>query len=396
MLSKARIDTRVRGARATGVRAVFERRCCPSFRSLPPLRPLRRPHRPKASAAHASSTGEEESGNAITPDGIIGPDGEIIKRAQNTVSEEQRALWKRAIKLPMYSVGLAPVLVSATAAFVHFGTFNPLKTLGLCIAAVAIIAWLNLSNDVFDAATGVDKEKSESIVNLVGNWRKVFLVANVFLVAGAGLLFGIVSAVPNELATKALYAAICCGYVYQGPPFRWSYLGLGEPLCFLAFGPLATNAFYLAQIPATQAVPAAGTALWSVIPSSMWAISTFIGLSTTVILFCSHFHQIEGDRAAGKMSPLVRLGVDKATGTLKFIVGCTYSVMLVLSLFGVLPFAMWTSAMVSYGFAGEMVKFAETKRGDELKDLKMLATRWHVAFSGMLMLGLVVAKLMVI
>ena len=52
--------------------------------------------------------------------------------------------------------------------------------------------------------------------------------------------------------------------------------------------------------------------------------------------------------------------------------------------------------MVSYGFAGEMVKFAETKRGDELKDLKMLATRWHVAFSGMLMLGLIVAKLMVL
>ena len=33
---------------------------------------------------------------------------------------------------------------------------------------------------------------------------------------------------------------------------RWSYLGLGEPLCFLAFGPLATCAFYLAQVPAAQ------------------------------------------------------------------------------------------------------------------------------------------------
>ncbi len=396
MLSKARIGARVRDARATGVRAVFEGRCNPTLRSLGPFgSPGRRQGR-KAPAAQVPSTGGEDFGNAITPDGIIGPDGEIIKQAGGTMSEEQKALWKRAIKLPMYSVGLAPVLVSATAAFAHYGSFNPLKTLGLCLAAVAIIAWLNLSNDVFDAATGVDKNKRESVVNLVGNWRKVFLVANVFLVAGAGLLFGIVSAVPNELATKALYAAICCGYVYQGPPFRWSYLGVGEPLCFLAFGPLATNAFYLAQIPATQTVPAAGAALWSVIPSSMWAISTFIGLSTTVILFCSHFHQIEGDRAAGKMSPLVRLGVDKATSTLKFIIGCTYSVMLVLSLFGVLPFAMWTSAMVSYGFAGEMVKFAETKRGDELKDLKMFATRWHVAFSGMLMLGLIVAKLTVI
>jgi hypothetical protein len=33
---------------------------------------------------------------------------------------------------------------------------------------------------------------------------------------------------------------------------RWSYLGLGEPLCFLAFGPLSTCAFYLAQVPVAQ------------------------------------------------------------------------------------------------------------------------------------------------
>ena len=33
-----------------------------------------------------------------------------------------------------------------------------------------------------------------------------------------------------------------------------------------------------------------------------------VGLTTTSILFCSHFHQVEGDIAAGKMSPLVRLG----------------------------------------------------------------------------------------
>ena len=45
-----------------------------------------------------------------------------------------------------------------------------------------------------------------------------------------------------------LTAAVACGYVYQGPPFRLSYKGLGEPLCFAAFGPLATGAFYLANV----------------------------------------------------------------------------------------------------------------------------------------------------
>eukprot|EP00889_Picochlorum_renovo_P007445 jgi/Picre1/34475/NNA_001943.t1 len=241
-------------------------------------------------------TGIQRIGGARVPrHGIIGPDGEIVKRAPLDPAES-KALWKRAIKLPMYSVGIAPVLLSATAAFVYTGAFQPLKTLGLCIASAAIIAWLNLSNDVFDCATGVDKNKAESVVNLTGDWRKVFLIANAFFILGVGILFSIIAQVPNEFVTKALYAAICCGYLYQGPPFRWSYLGLGEPLCFLAFGPLATNAFYLAQIPAALAIPEAGASVFSVIPSSMWALSTFLGLSTTIILFCSHFHQIEETR----------------------------------------------------------------------------------------------------
>lgn len=29
---------------------------------------------------------------------------------------------------------------------------------------------------------------------------------------------------------------------------RLSYKGLGEPICFVAFGPLSTTAFYLAQV----------------------------------------------------------------------------------------------------------------------------------------------------
>lgn len=38
------------------------------------------------------------------------------------------------------------------------------------------------------------------------------------------------------------------------------------------------------------------------------AASVIVGATTTSVLFCSHFHQIDGDTAAGKISPLVRLG----------------------------------------------------------------------------------------
>ena len=48
------------------------------------------------------------------------------------------------------------------------------------------------------------------------------------------------------------------------------------------------------------------------------ASSLLVGLTTMAILFCSHFHQIEGDLSAGKMSPLVRLGPSRG-----FQVRCT-------------------------------------------------------------------------
>lgn len=203
---------------------------------------------------------------------------------------------------------------------------------------------------------------------------------------------------PHPWVSKALYAAICCGYLYQGPPFRWSYLGLGELLCFVAFGPLATNAFYLAQVSPALAMPVPGASPLSVLPSYIIALSVLVGVSTTVILFCSHFHQIDGDRAAGKMSPLVRLGAQRGASLLKFTIGATYAVTLVLSLFGVLPFSVWTSAMVAYGFAGETVKLAESSSENPvaLRPLKMLATKWHIAFNLMLALGLIVHKLMII
>ena len=198
-----------------------------------------------------------------------------------------------------------------------------------------------------------------------------------------------------------VYIAICFSYIYQGPPFRWSYLGLGEPLCFLAFGPLCTCAFYLAQIPPAMAsVPPHASLLTSLspLPPSAIALSILVGFSTTVILFCSHFHQVAGDRANGKMSPLVRWGTVQGAQTLKVTVGFTYALTLVLSLFGVLPFAVWTSSMVAYGYAEEMVKLAETYPNDpeKLRPLKVLATKWHIGYTGMLALGLVVAKLMVI
>jgi 1,4-dihydroxy-2-naphthoate octaprenyltransferase len=53
---------------------------------------------------------------------------------------------------------------------------------------------------------------------------------------------------------------------------------------------------------------AASAVGYAAVTAAAAAASVIVGATTTSVLFCSHFHQIEGDTAAGKLSPLVRLG----------------------------------------------------------------------------------------
>jgi 1,4-dihydroxy-2-naphthoate octaprenyltransferase len=66
----------------------------------------------------------------------------------------------------------------------------------------------------------VDVAKPESVVNLTGNRTAVLLLSKLFLAAGVGLLGASIAAAHDGRVAAMLGAAICCGYVYQGPPFR--------------------------------------------------------------------------------------------------------------------------------------------------------------------------------
>ena len=46
-------------------------------------------------------------------------------------------------------------------------------------------------------------------------------------------------------------------------------------------------------------------------------------LATTLVLFCSHFHQVQDDAAHGKRSPVVRLGTARAAGLVPWFVAAS-------------------------------------------------------------------------
>ena len=229
---------------------------------------------------------------------------------------EKRRLWKAAIKWPLYSVAVMPVLLAAGWKVSIGESLRIDQLIGFLIASVLLLLWENLTNDLFDAETGIDEfNKPHSVVALLGKKQPVRNLAYFSLFLGLALI--LLLALRSSPAVLFLVMGSCAlGYLYQGPPFRLGYQGLGEPLCWLAFGPFATAASLLVLSPRES--------INSGIP---WGIATVLGagpaLATTLVLFCSHFHQVAEDAAHGKQSPLVRLGTRRAATLVPWLLALT-------------------------------------------------------------------------
>ena len=221
----------------------------------------------------------------------------------------RRQLWRAAIKWPIYSVAVMPALVAAgwlLGPGQSRGWHLRVEQLAIfLLAALLLLAWENLCNDRFDAETGIDVNKPHSLVRLTGAPRTVFWCAQGCLVLGL-LLMARVAAASSWWVLLLVLGCCLCGYLYQGPPFRLGYRGLGEPLCWLAFGPLAT----------TAALAALGGPLD---PGLAGQLGFGPAVATTLVLFCSHFHQVEDDLAHGKRSLVQRLGTARAAALIPWL-----------------------------------------------------------------------------
>lgn len=293
------------------------------------------------------------------------------------ITTDRKQLWQAAIKLPMYSVAVMPIILGSVLAWVDRGIFYGTRIVLFLLAGVFILAWENLSNDVFDHETGIDQHKYHSIVQLTHNPLLVFVIANTLLFFGLSFL-GVILWQQQDL-TVLLLVLLCCilGYAYQAPPFRLGYLGLGEVLCFFAFA-ITIGAAYYAQ--------AQSFSFSIVLPAII------NGLSTTLILFCSHFHQIEDDRRAGKFSPVVRLGTKRSAQIIPWVCGSLYILTLLGILLHLLPWTT-TGILISLPSAWQLSKVTEGyhDQPQQIKNCKFFAVGLHFWSNLGLTLGLVLS-----
>ncbi len=231
----------------------------------------------------------------------------------------------QAVNLPIYSASVIPVLVGTSIAHFQQNLFDPFKfflaLFGLLFLQIAV----NLANDYFDSKTGVDKNKKDSFVLLVKNPKTIlyFSLLLFFLGGVIGLYLDFTSQKHIILLLGVIGFVIA--FFYSAPPLRLSYLGMGEPVTFLCFGPLAVLCSEYVQSQQISSI-----SFWASIP---------IGFLVSAILLIHHFPQYEADKKYQKNNPLVRWGKRKAALIFIYLVLAAYLWIFFSLILGKIPLA---------------------------------------------------------
>jgi len=299
------------------------------------------------------------------------------------MDENKKKLWKQAIKWPLYSVAILPVFITGAYLLNQYEKVKIYNLIAFTLAAILILIWENLTNDLFDAETGIDEFKLHSIVNLIKDKKIVSFIAYISLIIGL-LIISIIS-VSTSVNILILVGACCfLGYLYQGPPFRFGYQGLGEPLCWIAFGPFAYSAILIALNPSNI--------YFEDIP---WKVSLLLGsgpsLATTLVLFCSHFHQIIEDKKHGKNSPLVRIGAKKGSKFVIWIIFAIYIFQLYTIVYGFIP-VFCILYLISFPQASRLINLLRSsyEKPSAIKNCKFIAIKFQTLNGVGLITGLII------
>ena len=136
------------------------------------------------------------------------PEGQAVATRYASAAEQQR-LWCAAIKWPIYSVAVMPALLAAGWLLGNGAPMRLFQLLGFLLAAALLLLWENVSNDLFDAETGIDSGvKPHSLVVLLRHRATVKMIA--LLALAVGLLLMLLLALRSSPAVISL-VLLCCG-----------------------------------------------------------------------------------------------------------------------------------------------------------------------------------------
>jgi len=287
-------------------------------------------------------------------------------------------VWLWAVRPKTLPAALSPVLVGTALAYAD-GAFHLGPALAALAGALLLQIGVNLANDYFDWAKGVDRPGRKGPLRVTQSGlispREMRLgIAAVFgLSALVGLYLILVAGWPILLIGVA---ALLCALLYSGGPLPLGHYGLGDVLVFLFFGPVAVGGTYYVQ--------ALGFS-WEAL---VWAAA--VGALVTAILVVNNFRDLDTDREVGKRTLAVLLGERGARLEYALLLMSAYAMPLGVWLAGVRSVGVllpWLSLPSALRLLGTMGK-TPLSDGETLNQALARTAQLSLVFSVLLSLGL--------
>jgi 1,4-dihydroxy-2-naphthoate polyprenyltransferase len=282
--------------------------------------------------------------------------------------------WVAGARPRTLGAAVAPVVVGTAAAYADADRVIWWRAGAALTVALALQVGVNYANDYSDGVRGTDDVRAGPL-RLTAS--KIATPAAVR--AAAGLAFAIAAAVGLALSLvvdlRLLLvgaAAIAAGALYTGGPRPYGYSGFGELAVLVFFGLVATTGSTYVQIER--------------IPAAAWWSAVAVGLLACAILLTNNIRDVDGDRAAGKRTLAVRLGVPQARALYAGCVAAAFAIALVVALIA----GAWVLlALLALPLAAQPVRLVLTRTDPPSLVAGLVATaRLELVFSVLLALGL--------
>jgi 1,4-dihydroxy-2-naphthoate octaprenyltransferase len=235
-----------------------------------------------------------------------------------TVSRQQA--WVMAARPKTLPAAISPV-IAGTALAAGDGHFVLLPALAALMGALLLQIGSNLANDYFDAINGADTHQRIGPVRVTASG----LISHASMRLGMVVVFGLAALIGLYLIWVGGWpilvtgiAAILAALAYTGGPKPFGYLGLGDLFVFLFFGPVALCGTYYVQ---AQRVTVEAL-----------LASIAVGALITAILVVNNLRDIKSDKAAGKYTLAVRLGVQATRLEYLILLAIAYAVAILLAI----------------------------------------------------------------
>ena len=219
-----------------------------------------------------------------------------------------RAARPRTVLLSFSGVLLGAFLVIDKAPDPVEGPTFWLTLIFCALTAVLLQILSNLANDYGDFKKGTDgtnrvgpqREMQSGAITEKEMKRGLAVTAALCLISGALLIFAFAGLTWQEFAVFAALGigAVLAALLYTLGKHPYGYRGLGDLYCFLFFGWAAVaGTFYLAT---------------KILDFSVLLPASAMGFLSNAVLNINNMRDYENDKASGKNSLVVKLGIEKA------------------------------------------------------------------------------------